>query len=270
MTKQNVLLALVVMLLSAHNATFILSGEKKLVGAVKKILGNESCACDSLKTPADTPSGSAAMDSVVYGLDISHWQGYELANPKSIPDSVRFIICKATEGLSYIDPDFQKNRSILDTSAFIRGNYHFYRCGDDPVKQAAFYVATVDSFPASGFPPIVDIEEPKKGFECGTKKAMDDLLIFLQETENMTGRTPMIYTNYDFGSKHLTNPEFARYPLWIADDNKTPRLIGAWKRWTIWQKSSHFTVSGIRTDLDVFNGSFEELRKFLMHSQVSG
>ena len=63
----------------------------------------------------------------IYGIDISMYQGKEVGEIHKKNDSLGFIICKATEGITYTDPDFSYNWKNIKEKSFIRGAYHFYR-----------------------------------------------------------------------------------------------------------------------------------------------
>ena len=76
-----------------------------------------------------------------------------------------FGICKATEGLTFVDPTFAANWARLRAELKPRGAYHFDP-GLDPVAQARFFVATVK---AAGLRPpdmlVADIDIDRW---CGT------------------------------------------------------------------------------------------------------
>ncbi len=66
-------------------------------------------------------------------------------------------------------------------------------------------------------------------------------------------------------------PTWARdYPLWLAQypnsyvEGSQPYLPRGWFKWTFWQYSEKGRVNGInaKVDLNVFNGSLEDLYKF--------
>lgn len=69
------------------------------------------CACESnegkapetnqLDTINVTPGSSQTIAQFVYGIDISKYQGDEVAFLDKQKDSLSFIICKATEGITY-------------------------------------------------------------------------------------------------------------------------------------------------------------------------
>ncbi|WP_075342305.1 glycoside hydrolase family 25 protein [Tenacibaculum agarivorans] len=193
-----------------------------------------------------------------YGIDISKWNG-NLLNDK-LPDSIQFVICKATEGLDYVDPKFHFNWKQIRKKNLKRGAYHYYLLDDDPKKQAIHFWNQIKDIQPHDFPPVVDIETG--GDDGSTSKLSDikriqtDLFIFLHTLEELSNRKPMIYCTYFFANKNLTSKKFGRYPLWVADYEHTssPIVPSAWKKtgWTIWQKSPSYTIDSKTIDLDIY------------------
>lgn len=215
-------------------------------------------------------------DSLAYGLDISHYQGDLISTLNKRKDSLYFVICKATEGTSYIDPTFYNNLAILKTKQIVRGAYHFYLCELDPIEQAKHFSKTImkNNFLNSGhLPPVMDIENSSMDTNCGDlKMVQNNILLFLQEVEKITGRIPMIYTNKSTGDRFLNTSTFARYHLWIVaytNDLTTSNIPTAWDdRWMVWQRSDSYTFQDAAFDLDIFNGNQIELRNFIRNSIV--
>ncbi|MFR0657130.1 hypothetical protein SB719_21540, partial [Pantoea sp. SIMBA_079] len=56
------------------------------------------------------------------------------------------------------------------------------------------------------------------------------VLTALERARHRLGCMPLLYTNWSMGSTYLHDPQFAQYPLWIADwtDAPAPRLPPAW------------------------------------------
>lgn len=216
-------------------------------------------------TQPQPPAPAKSTLPFVYGIDISKYQGDEIEFINRKQDTLTFVICKATEGLTMLDPDFKDNWANITQKGFIRGAYHFYHCGDDPVKQASYFLSAVDSFATKDFPPIVDFEEASISPGCSVAQVQKNLLIFLNQLQQKTGRKPVIYTDNNTGSRYLTNTAFLNYPLFIADysNSSSPKLPGAWKRWALWQKSERYMVSSTTDDFDIFNGSPGELQVFI-------
>jgi lysozyme len=61
----------------------------------------------------------------VCGIDISKFQGNEINQLNKQTDQLTFIICKATEGITYTDPDFKTNWPMIQSKGYVRGAYHF-------------------------------------------------------------------------------------------------------------------------------------------------
>jgi GH25 family lysozyme M1 (1,4-beta-N-acetylmuramidase) len=205
-----------------------------------------------------------------YGIDVSKWNGNILTELNSV-DSISFVICKATEGVNYVDPDFAPNMTFLKERKIIRGFYHFFHTKDDPIKQAEFF-ARVISQDLGEITPTVDIEQeslPQGTQMTATKiqveKIQVDLLQFLNHLERSIGRVPMIYTDEAFANQYLNSETFAKYPLWLAEysNTKYPIIPASWKGkgFRIWQKKDNYSIQSRATDLDVFFGELKELLK---------
>jgi GH25 family lysozyme M1 (1,4-beta-N-acetylmuramidase) len=205
--------------------------------------------------------------SFVYGIDISRYQGNLLEDIDSM-DSLHFVICKATEGKKYVDPDFATNWAFIRKKRLVRGAYHFYLTNDDPVRQAEHFLGTINGFDSTDMPPVIDVEDGSIVRLIDTVTLKVNLLLMLRYIEQATGRKPLIYTDLDFADKYLVNNSFADYPLWLAEysGNAVPRLPVTWKRkgYVIWQKKDSYRIDSKRTDFDIFNGSGDKMIQFIM------
>ncbi|WP_452602263.1 GH25 family lysozyme [Pontimicrobium sp. MEBiC06410] len=242
-----------------------------------------NCQSNSKKTKQPTkatkqtetkPVKSTNTNSVkyIYGIDISHYQGDEadLMTRSRNNDSIQFIICKATQGKAYIDPDFKTNWETISKNGFIKGAYHFYISTDDPEAQASNFLNTIKSLKKTNIPPIVDFEEGGIDTSQSIDSIQINLLRFLNIVETRTNRKPMIYTDDNVGNTYLSLPEFANYPLWIANytNVSAPVLPEAWqnKGWNFWQKSDTYDINNIENDFDVFNGNLKDLKEFIKNN----
>ncbi|MEN2399207.1 GH25 family lysozyme [Flavobacterium sp. MC2016-06] len=213
-------------------------------------------------------SQTTASNFSVYGIDISKYQGNEINFLNKQVDNLTFIICKATEGITYTDSDFKTNWPAIQAKGYVRGAYHFYHCDDDPSKQVANYLGVIGKFSAADFPPIVDFEETSIDPGINTASIQPNLLQFLTLLEQKTGRKPLIYTDNNTANTYLTDPSFAGYNLWIADYNNTLTLPTIWqsKSWTLWQKSASYKLNNQLNDFDVFNGNTTDFTNFIQSS----
>ena len=202
-----------------------------------------------------------------YGIDLSHYQG-GLVKEMQMPDSISFVICKASEGLHRTDPYFNSNWQALSEINIIRGAYHFYHCKADPIRQAENFIKTVGSWETKDITPIIDIDSQSLAIDQSNvhiAKLQQDLLSCLKHVENNTGRTPMIYTNLDFANTYLNNSAFSRYPLWLAHYTKKskPTVPVAWKNtgFMIWQRTDSYHFKSSIEDFDIYYGDLTNIYK---------
>ncbi|HKX85527.1 MAG TPA: GH25 family lysozyme [Flavobacterium sp.] len=204
----------------------------------------------------------------ITGIDISHFQGDEIDYLTKKGTQLEFVICKATEGITYTDPDFKNNWNMIKQQGFVRGAYHFYHCADDPTQQANNYLAAIGNLSSTDFPPIVDFEENSIDQGCSKSTIQKNLLQFLTILEQKTGKKPILYTDTNIGNSEINDPSFANYPLWIADYNpgNTPTVPSVWKNvsWTLWQKTESYSLDTYTNDFDVFNGDSAAFAKVIL------
>lgn len=203
----------------------------------------------------------------VRGIDISHYQTNikweKLRNASINNDPVRFVIIKATEGQDLYDDDFNDNFFQAKENDFIRGAYHFFVPGVDPVKQANFYLHQVHLVPGD-LPPVLDIEKDGK---LSKKQLQKDVKKWLDIVEEKYGVKPILYTSYKFKKDVLDDPVFNEYPYWIAHYyiNKL-----AYKGdWVMWQHTDCGKVEGIKgfVDCNIFNGTVQDLEAFTIQDK---
>lgn len=203
----------------------------------------------------------------VYGIDISKYQGDEIDFLHKKTDSLSFVICKATEGITYTDPDFAHNWSMISEKKFIRGAYHFYRSNDNPVDQANNYINALATLQQTDLPPIIDFEEGGIDTSQTVAEVQATLVQFINEVEKALKRKPIIYTDVNTGNKYLNKETFASYPLWIANYNNAaqPEVPITWQEdnWVLWQKSASYKIGTTLNDFDVYNGNLLNLKSFI-------
>lgn len=242
---------------------------------ISMLLASVLCSCRSPvenQAKTDTVKTSSAKiipggPSGLYGIDISAYQGDEIDLLNNKQDTLSFIICRATLGVTVTDPDFKNNWTLIPQKGFIRGAYHFYECSDDPKQQAQHFLSVIGSLSANDFPPILDFEQAGLAGVTNVQQIQNDLLIFLSEVETTTGRTPVIYVSPDFADIYLNNNAFAKYPLYVADYDglNQPQIPATWKSagWKFWQKNDSVKVNGTINDFDEFNGNQQAMQSFI-------
>jgi GH25 family lysozyme M1 (1,4-beta-N-acetylmuramidase)/LysM repeat protein len=211
--------------------------------------------------------------ATVPGIDVSYWNA-GIDWPKVRATGQRFIFAKATEGDFYADPTFDDNWRGAKSAGLLRGAYHFFRCNVDAKKQANKFIDYVKSMNDNGeLPVILDLETN----DGQTKdKVIARAKTWLDQVEAAFGRKPLIYSRTFFLQDFFSEagggpPAWAKdYPLWIAQypnvyvEGSQPVLPRGWFQWTFWQYSQTGRVNGInaKVDLNVFNGSLDDLYRF--------
>ena len=211
--------------------------------------------------------------ATVPGIDVSYWNA-GIDWPKVRATGQRFVFAKASEGSSYSDPTFDDNWRGAKSAGLLRGAYHFFRCNLDPKKQATRFIDYVQSMNDNGeLPPVLDLETN----DGQTKdKIIERAKAWLDLVETAFGRKPIIYSRQYFLQDYFSEagggpPAWAKdYPLWLAQypnqyvPGTQPPLPRGWFKWMFWQYSDKGRINGInaRVDLNVFNGSLEDLYRF--------
>lgn len=223
----------------------------------------DAAPADSSTTPAKPPV-APSTDTVFYGLDISSYQG-NLVTLLNSGTNLHFIFCKATQGITYTDPDFRTNWNTITQKGFIRGAYHFYMCDDDPVAQARHFAGQIEDIQPGDMAPVLDIEQGSMTPTTNATQMQNDILTFLTEVQKLTGRQPIIYTDYAFANQYLKQSALQNYDLWLAEYSGAaqPKVPVLWKNkgYKIWQRSDSYSIDSEQTDYDVYYGSLNDLVK---------
>nr|AUN37576.1 lyzozyme M1 [uncultured bacterium] len=213
-------------------------------------------------------SAPPSPGTYIMGVDVSYaQQNVDWAALRS--QGVRFGLVKVSDGTQIIDNQFLRNWNAMRVNGILRGAYHYFRALQDAQAQVDQVMSLV-SLEANDLPLIVDVEGAFNTSATPSQWA-SGLTHWLQQIEQRTGRTPMIYTRASFWNElHL--PNSSRYPLWVANwrsPTSQPILPSDWAKWTFWQYSSpddtsvQHTGLGVNFDLDFFNGSYDNLLSFI-------
>jgi len=211
--------------------------------------------------------------ATVPGIDVSYWDS-GIDWPKVRATGQRFVIAKATEGITYKDPTFDDNWFGAKSAGLLRGAYHFFRSNVDAKKQADYFINYVKTVKDNGeLPPVLDLETNDG---VSKEKIVPAVKIWLDRVESAFGKKPIIYSGQYFLQDYLVvagggPPTWAKdYPLWLAQypnqyvEGMKPFLPRGWFNWIIWQYSDKGRVNGINAsaDMNLFNGTLEELYRF--------
>lgn len=191
------------------------------------------------------------------GIDVSHWQG-TIGWAKVKRAGVSFAFAKATEGQTFVDGQYQRNRSRADAVGLRFGAYHYAQPDlgrNDAVREADHFVRTA-GLQGRHLLPVLDLE-------VHNGLSHDDLgawtRTWLQRVESQLGVKPMIYTSPSFWRERMGDTRwFAKngyQALWIShwrvQEPDMPANDWAGHGWTFWQVSNCGKVAGIGGCVDV-------------------
>jgi lysozyme len=193
--------------------------------------------------------------SYLQAVDCSHFQGEP--NWREVASAgIDVAICKATQGVSFIDQSFAYNWQRIKAAGMVRGCYHFLEPTLDGQSQASHFLEVAR--PGPGDLCALDVEQ-----FAGSAATMGiRVSSWLRVVEAATGRPPVVYCSPGTWDGNVAG-DFSRYPLWVAHYTtaRAPHLPRGWTAWAFWQYSSNGSVPGIqgRVDLDRFNGTKADL-----------
>ncbi|MDG2154001.1 MAG: GH25 family lysozyme [Crocinitomicaceae bacterium] len=210
----------------------------------------------------------------VHGIDVSNWQGTidwnEVAN-----DGQVYAWAKASEGMTYQDPQFNNNMTNGLNAGIVMGAYHFARPDNNLASEdASNFLSTAGAYIGSGFlPPVLDLENPYSGGQAivlsnifTSNELSNWVLEWMNIIHTQTGIIPIIYVNGNYAN--YLNGSVNTYGLWFAqpDELLTPPVnLGVWNDWQFKQYSWWGEIPGIigDVDLNIFNGSISEFNDLI-------
>ena len=196
-------------------------------------------------------------------IDISSWQSGIDLPAMFAKNSLDGVIVKATQGVSYTNPNYPGWAKWLSDNGKPLGLYHYLDLSD-PEKQAQYFYDATKAYVGKAIP-IVDYED------MALSKGTTFLRQFLAKYYILTGVRCMIYCSLSV----ISSQDFSRltmYPLWIAQyaDNLPVNgfvdkpwqkgSVAPFERYNMHQYTSNGHLVGYSgsLDFDQFNGSFAE------------
>lgn len=196
---------------------------------------------------------------MIEGIDAASYQGEIDASAVKAAGKA-YLWEKATQGVGYVNPFFQKNWTAARSAGLTRGAYH-YLDGSNPIDQAEHFLSVVG--PLQQFDLLaLDVEEK---FPDPWKS----VAAFLGWLTLRVGYPAILYTGKWYVDLYpipaALAPTLARFGLWQAAYQDTlPAPITPWPFVAFHQYSDKGTCPGINgpVDLDRFNGPVDRLRLY--------
>jgi len=200
---------------------------------------------------------AAALD----GIDISgHQAALDVRTVKA-----DFVIIKATEGKTYVNPSWARHAEQARQSGKRIGFYHFARpdSGNDAITEAEHFLSVVRPYIKRA---ILALDWERSVSQVSWAKR------WLDYVQTQTGVKPFIYMSMSVVKDHpWRDVANAGYPLWVArwgknEAAKAYKLKGRprpeiryWRSYAMWQWTSRGRVDGYGGDLDFdeFQGNGE-------------
>lgn len=174
----------------------------------------------------------------LYGVDISNFQ--PVSGNKYAGSA--FVICKATEGVSFNDKRFRQHMQNASANGQLLGAYHYARPEyNTAIKEAEHFLTVFEPWIGKAVP-CLDWEQ--KALQHSPAWA----LTWLRYVAEKTGSKPLFYVQQSQARLAKYKPiADAGFPLWLAQYSKKPGPT-VWPKLTMWQYTSN------PLDKDVFYG----------------
>ena len=164
-----------------------------------------------------TIKGTIPTSGFKEGIDVSHWQGaIDWARVRN--SGKTFAVVKATEGVSFLDDRYAANKAGAMGQGMKLGAYHFARPGNDPVREADWFVDNM-GLQRGMLLPALDIESTGG---LGPTALTNWTKAWLARVTERTGAKAMIYTSPSFWRNNLNDSR------WFADNGYSVLWVAHW------------------------------------------
>ena len=214
-------------------------------------------------------------------------------------EEIAGIFNRCTLGIDATDGSYNSDQAYEVEREKLWGAYHFGRQGEDPVKQADWFLSHVKSGKEVSGKVLLalDIEFYPLDYEKKKIKphfmSIDDAILFSKRVEERTGKRPGLYVGSTYLREYLRGAKLSKqvtdelYKSWLwlpryyaktkLDEigNLIPSVPSSLTNanWTFWQHSESDNenpkgvffsgkIGDFPADRDVFNGSPEQLQTF--------
>ena len=210
-------------------------------------------------------NGQAAQKYLIKGIDVSSYQG-EIKWEVLADQNIRFAFIKATEGSSYIDPNFTYNFTEAQKTKLRIGAYHFFSYDSKGEAQAENYIVTVPKT-ANMLPPVIDVEfyDDKEKNLPNKDETVQELHAMIDLLYEHYGLMPILYATEKSYRLYIAN-EFKDCDVWIRNVVSKPTLSDG-RAWTFWQYTDKMHLKGYSgkekfIDMNVFRGTEEDFTAY--------
>lgn len=189
------------------------------------------------------------------GIDLSNWQGSAVDWDAIAAAGYSFAVIKASEGVTFTDPDFARNWSECKRVGMLRFAYHFARLSQNAAADEwNYHKSIIDA--NGGYQPgdgdMLDLEDTAVAAGADLSPWT---LAYLQSNQLFR---MLLYSGDWYLQPHglENNAQVAAYPLMYASwQAARPPAPPAWPQIAIWQNAAGVNVPGANNvDTDIFYG----------------
>lgn len=204
----------------------------------------------------------------IIGCDVSRYQG-EIQWGQLSDQGITFAFIKATEGSTYVDPNFKTNWEQAAQTELYMGAYHFFSFESPGMSQAEHFSRIVEKMDGM-LPPVIDVEfygsYQEENIDPEVIRA--ELNQFISIIREQYGVSPIIYTTQET-YKSLIDGYYEDCPLWIRSILTAPEIN---REWTFWQYTNRERLEGYNgnepyIDMNVFCGDEQMMKNMLVNSE---
>jgi hypothetical protein len=217
-----------------------------------------------LPGPVDGVGPPPVINTTTYGIDISnHQREMDIAAVKR--EGFEFLFAKVSEGLSYKDPYWARNRDEARRHGLLLAGYHYVRPGSADA-QADLFVSHLGD---KAIPAMLDFEEGSGN--------IDQFWAVLRAIEARGAKVRLSYIPKWYWER-IGKPDLSAVPglfssNYVNGSDYASRLYpgnsgAGWNPYggatpLIWQFTSSAKVAGLLVDADAFKGTPDQLRSYL-------
>lgn len=234
------------------------------------------------------------MTERVIGLDISFYQRWKHSKrpidfEQMKANGAEFVIIKASQGLDIIDREFENSWKGAREAGLLRGAYHFLDYRFQMAQQMELFAELFVNDPPE-LPLALDLEKRKKWGPLPPRSQLIGWLMSGFQIIRQYNYKPMLYTNVStirhnlspvpdwLLGEHLWLAQYLRQPPFYLPGTRNHNPVTKqpsyqpWDRWAFWQFDDKgdgraYGVESRGVDLNYFNGSLDDLRKYANQSK---
>jgi lysozyme len=219
-------------------------------------------ACSSELATTEQSATVCAAGPTVRGMDVAVYD--DVADWAAARASgIEFAFVRVSDGLDFPDAKFDQYWPAAQAAGMVRGAYQYFEPAQDPIVQADLVLGKAVPEPGD-LPPVLDLEVSGG---LSHAQVVASVQAWVDHVAAAIGRPPIVYAGLYSWPDLTGGADFTSSPLWIPQYTSAPcpDIPDPWTRWQFWQNTASGSAPGVTSsdlDLDVFNGTHDDLVAF--------